>query len=146
MSHEYRRLLLESKMIAGGRAAARARIGGALAAQQALPGRRQNPRLMTRLKRADRKLAKRGKGKAAARYNPHTQRPRTLPQARAWAQEKLITARNRHMATMLDGPAAHARNTHLGARAERIHLAAQGVLGRWERTKRPPKGFRRGRG
>lgn len=138
MSLEYRRLLLESKMIAGGRGAARARIGGALAAQQALPARRQNPRLITRLKRADRKLAKRGKGKAAARYNPHTQRPRTLPQARAWAR-----AKGHAHGVAIENAGTGGRRLE---RLERINLRAQGVLGHWERTKRPPNGFRRGRG
>lgn len=146
MSLEYRRLLLDSKMIRGGRAAARARIGGALAAQQALPSRRQNPRLLTRLKRADRKLAKRGKAGAAAKFDKWgARRPRTLAQMREWNDAAISIARRRAKSREINRlTGGNSAETHRDRRLFQRAQARGRILEAWERTKRPPTHFRVG--
>lgn len=158
MSREFRDFVLkgglvdlEEKLIRGGSGATRARFGAAREANSALPKRRQNSNMQRRLKRAETYLGKRGKrgGRKVSKgkYDPRTQRPRTLAQMRTFADHRLVAARSAH-ATMLlhpDGGRGRVFNQRRADRLERIHRMTSSALNAWEARKRPPSGFRRGK-
>jgi len=155
MSREFRDL--EIKLLAGGtrrtlnhtRAAARA---FKIEADSGTLGPRalaRNVATQQRLKGVNKYLAKRQKRMNTKpkrqRYDPYSgARPKTLADARQWADRHLSNARNHLVSNAISGPGGE-RWQRRERRAMRLHDAAQSVLQQWERTKRPPKGFRRGR-
>jgi len=159
-------LALEIKLLRGGSAATAARFAQARAAIGAMPARRQNIGMSKRLKRAETYLAKRGKrggrramANKAEPFAPRGfRRPKTLADARKWnkylvANAQVANASDRLRAPEADIPAhlrdqalaGHQRDLRRAKRASQRMQIANRIVDEWERTKRPPKGFRRGR-
>lgn len=139
------------KMIRGGSKATAERFAQVRAAIAEQPKRRQHTSLARRLKRAEtylnRSIKRVGKKPKKEFYSPIAgrtagggmNRPRTLPEMRAFASDARSAART-------SGEAQASRKIErYFERSRRFADLAAARLAQWETTKRPPKGFRRGK-